>query len=316
MVKYVIKRVLLLIPMMLCIAFFVFLIMDMSPGDPAVIILGEGASEEALEAVREEYGLNDSLLVRFVTYIKNLLTGDFGKSWRTGREISDELWPKFFSTLKLSILGILAASLVGIPLGILSAVKQYSVLDSTCTVSAMFFAAVPPFWLGMLMILLFSLTLSWLPSFGLDSWKHYILPVAAISIPRASMILRFSRSSMLETIRMDYIRTARAKGLPEGTVIVKHALGNALLPIITVLGLNFGRLLGGIVVIEQVFAIPGMGMFALSAIKNKDIPQILGSVIILSIAFCVIILIVDIMYGFADPRTRSMYASVKKKKAL
>ncbi|MGI6623334.1 MAG: ABC transporter permease [Acetivibrionales bacterium] len=311
MLSYVIKRVLLLIPIMLCVSFIVFWIMDMTPGDPAVIILGEGHTEEEYEAVREEYGLNDPFLVRYANYIKDILKGDFGRSWRTGRSVSEETSKRFVDTLKLTILSMILAIFIGIPLGVVSAVKQYSVVDSISSVTAMFLAAVPPFWLGMMLILAFALYLGWFPSYGLDTLKHYVLPVLTISLPKAAALLRFSRSAMLETIRMDYIRTARTKGAPESTVIFKHALRNALLPIITVLGVHFGHLLGGVVVIEQVFAIAGMGTYALTGIHNKDVPQVVGSVIILSAVFCIIMLIVDILYALVDPRTRSIFEKNK-----
>lgn len=300
-----------LIPIMLCVSFIVFWIMDMTPGDPAVIILGEGHAEEEYEAVREEYGLNDPFFVRYVNYIKDILKGDFGRSWRTGRSVSEEIGKRFIDTLKLTILSMILAIVIGIPLGVISAVKQYSVVDSISSVTAMFLAAVPPFWLGMMLILAFALHLGWFPSYGLDTLKHYVLPVLTISLPKAAALLRFSRSAMLETIRMDYIRTARTKGATERTVIFKHALRNALLPIITVLGVHFGHLLGGVVVIEQVFAIAGMGTYALTGIHNKDVPQVVGSVIILSAVFCIIMLIVDILYAFVDPRTRSIFEKSK-----
>ena len=312
MLKYVIKRILLLIPTMLCVAFLVFTILEFTPGDPASIILGEGATEEDLAAVREQYGLNDPFLTRFVNYIMGVVQGDFGTSWRTGRSVTEEVMARFSSTLTLAVVSVALAACIGIPLGILSAVKQYSAIDFVSSVICMFLAAVPVFWLGMVLTLVFSLKLDWLPSIGLKSLKHYILPVLTIALPRAAALMRFSRSSMLETIRMDYIRTARAKGAPERVVIIKHALRNALLPIITVLGVHFGHLLGGVVVIEQVFAITGMGTYALTGINNKDVPQVLGAVIILSAVFCVIMLVVDVMYGLADPRTRALYQSSKK----
>ena len=314
MLKYIVKRVLLLIPTMLCVAFIVFSLMELTPGSPEVILLGEGATEEAYQEVREEYGLDRPFLTRFVDYIVGVFQGDLGTSWRTGRSVASELSVRFANTLKLAIVSMIVAIAIGVPLGIISAVKQYSAVDTISSLLAMFFAAVPPFWLGMILMLVFALNLRWLPPLGLDSAKHFILPVLTISIPRAAALMRFSRSSMLETIRADYIRTARAKGAPERIVVMKHALRNALMPIITVLGVQFGVLLGGIVVIEQVFVIGGVGTFSLTAINNKDVPQVMGSVIILSAAFCLIMLIVDIAYGMIDPRTRAMYQSGKRKK--
>lgn len=222
-----------------------------------------------------------------------------------------EVLLRFPTTFRLAAFGVILAALIGVPIGIVSAVKQYSAVDSISRVLAMLLAAFPPFWLGMLLILLFALKLGWLPSSGISTPQSYILPVITIAIPQAASLLRFSRSTMLETIRQDYIRTARAKGVPERTVIIKHGLRNALLPIVTVLGDAFGRLLGGVVIIESVFAIPGMGQFALTSILTKDVPQVMASVIFLSAVFCLIMLVVDVLYIFIDPRIKSAYTARK-----
>ena len=314
--KYILKRVLLLIPIMLAVIFIVYFLMDLAPGDPASVILGEAATEEAIVELNTKLGYYDPFTVRFFNYIKEILVNhSFGTSWRTGREVMGEVLHRFPTSCKLASYGVLLAALIGIPLGIVSAVKQYSLLDNVTRVTAMLFAAFPPFWLGMLLVLLFALKLHLLPASGIDTASAYILPVITIAMPQAASLLRFTRSAMLETIRQDYIRTARAKGVPEGKVIIRHALRNALLPVITLLGDIFGRLLGGVVIIEAVFGISGMGQFALNSILMHDIPQVMASVIFLSAIFCVIMLLVDVLYAFIDPRIKSMYASRSKRKA-
>jgi peptide/nickel transport system permease protein len=206
--------------------------------------------------------------------------------------------------LRLAIGAILLAVLVGTPIGIISAVRQYSWFDMTGTIVAMFMAAVPQFWLGLMAILIFSVKLGWLPSIGLTTIRHYILPVIALSLPTAASILRLTRSAMLEIIRQDYIRTARAKGAPERTIIIKHAFRNALLPLVTVIGINFGFLLGGAVLIESVFGIPGVGSLTINSIRMKDIPQTTASVLFLAFTYIVMMLIVDVLYAYIDPRIR------------
>ncbi len=312
MIKYVIKRILLMIPILFMVIFIVYFLLDLAPGNPGMIILGESASMEDIEALNEELGYNDPFIVRFFNYIKDLVIDhDFGTSWRTGRDVMSEVLLRFPTTFRLAAFGVILAALIGVPIGIVSAVKQYSAVDSISRVLAMLLAAFPPFWLGMLLILLFALKLGWLPSSGISTPQSYIIPVITIAIPQAASLLRFSRSTMLETIRQDYIRTARAKGVPERTVIIKHGLRNALLPIVTVLGDAFGRLLGGVVIIESVFAIPGMGQFALTSILTKDVPQVMASVIFLSAVFCLIMLVVDVLYIFIDPRIKSAYTARK-----
>jgi peptide/nickel transport system permease protein len=311
MLRFIIKRILLVIPILIAVTFIVFFIMDLTPGDPATIILGDMATQEDIEQLNEEFGFNDPFLTRYFNYMSGVIRGDFGISWRTDRPVMGEVLARFPTTLTLASLGVLLAALIGIPIGIISAVKQYSIFDTGSVVSAMFLAAFPPFWLGLILILAFSLGLGWLPPSGLSTWKHYILPLFTIAIPQAAFILRFSRSTMLETIRQDYIRTARAKGAPERIVIFRHALKNALIPIITVLGVSFGHLLGGVVIIEAVFGISGMGQFALNAIRMKDLPQVMASVIFLSTVFCFIMLLVDIAYAFVDPRVKATFQSGK-----
>lgn len=305
--KYVGRRLILLIPILLGVTFIVFSIMALTPGDPARLILGQNAPQDAVDQLNHELGFDRPFLVRYVNYIKNAVQGDFGKSYRTDRPVFEEIFSRFPTTLKLAISGVMVAIMIGIPLGILSAVKQYSAMDLISTVSAMFMAAIPGFWLALMLILLFSLKLGLLPSNGIGSIKHYIMPTITLSLVSAAGLLRLTRTTMLETIRQDYIRTARSKGAEERIVIWKHALKNALLPVITVVGMNFGALLGGTILIEHVFAMPGLGTLVITAIRMKDVPQVMAAVLFLATLFCVIMLAVDILYAYIDPRIKARY---------
>lgn len=308
MYKYVLKRLALLIPIILGVTFIVFSIMSLTPGDPGRLILGTSAPQEAIDQLNHELGFDEPFLIRYLDYVKNAVQGNFGNSYRTNKPVFDEIFSRFPTTLKLAILGVLTSIIIGIPIGILSAVKQYSKLDIISTTAAMLMASVPGFWLGLMLIILFSLKLGWLPSNGIGSIANYILPTITLALPSAANIIRLTRSTMLETIRQDYIRTARSKGATEKTVIWKHALRNALLPVITVIGMDFGALLGGTILIESIFSIPGLGMLMLTAIRMKDIPQVMAAVLFLASLFCIIMLLVDLVYAYIDPRLRSQYA--------
>lgn len=242
-----------------------------------------------------------------------LLHGDFGHSYRSGQPVFDEIFARFPVTLTLAGLSILVVVIVGITLGIISAVKQYSILDYLLTVLSMLSASIPAFWLGLMMMLYFSLYLGILPSYGVeDGWRSFVMPVIALSLPATAELTRMTRSAMLETIRQDYIRTARAKGLMERAVIWRHALKNALMPIITVIGSNFGSLLGGSVVIETVFSLPGLGSLIVTSIRTKDVPQVMAGTLFIALIFCIVLLIVDVAYAFIDPRVRTRYIKEKK----
>jgi len=308
MYKYVLKRLILLIPIILGVTFIVFSIMALTPGDPGRLILGTSAPQEAIDKLNHELGFDQPFLLRYVDYVKNAVQGNFGDSYRTNKPVFDEIFARFPTTLILALFGVLTSVIIGIPIGILSAVKQYSKLDIISTMAAMLMAAVPGFWLGLMMIIVFSLKLGLLPSNGIGTVAHYILPTITLAVPSAANIIRLTRSTMLETIRQDYIRTARSKGATEKTVIWKHALRNALLPVITVIGMDFGALLGGTILIESIFSIPGLGMLMLTAIRMKDIPQVMAAVLFLASLFCIIMLLVDIIYAYIDPRLRSQYA--------
>lgn len=308
MYKYIAKRLLMLIPVIIGVSFLVFFIMAMAPGDTAKAILGEDAPVESLEALREELGLNDPVPVRYVNYMKGMLRGDLGKSYKSGRPVFNEIMERFPATLELSFWGMVFAIALSIPIGIISATRQYSFIDSISMVFALLGVATPNFWLGLMLIIVFSLHLGWLPSGGNTSgFASLILPVITLGTGCMANITRTTRSSMLEVIRQDYIRTAKAKGVSKNKVINKHALKNALIPVVTVIGLQFGSLLGGAVLTESVFSWPGVGTYLVNSIKAKDTNAVLGCVIIFSICFSIVNLIVDILYAYIDPRIKSKY---------
>lgn len=307
MKKYILKRVLLVFPMLFAIIFIVFGIMDLTPGDPAQLILGQQATPQAVEKLHQEMGFDRPFIVRYGNYVADAIHGDLGNSYRTGRPVFDEVVSRFPTTIKLAVSAIFLAVLIGVPLGILAAVKQYSIFDIMGTASAMLMASIPGFWLGLMFILLFALKLGWLPSNGTDTWVSYILPAVTLAIPVAAELLRLTRTTMLETIRGDYVRTARAKGQSERKVIFGHALKNALLPVITIAGVEFGGLLGGVVTIETVFSINGVGMLIIDSIRMKDIPQVTGCAIVLAFFFMLVMLMVDILYAYIDPRIKARY---------
>ena len=305
--KYILKRLVALIPVIIGVTLIVYFIMSLAPGDPATTILGDQATPEAIAKLREEMGLNDPIIVQYARYMFNLCRGDMGTSYKTKKPVSIEVFSRFPATAKLSVISILISTVIPIPLGMLAAVKQNSFFDGFSMILALLGISMPIFWFGVLEQLLFSLKLGWLPSAGNDYWYSIILPAVALGLHNIASTARITRSSMLETIRQDYIRTARAKGVPYSTVIKKHALRNALLPTVTVLGIQIGELLGGSTLTETVFAWPGMGRFMIASISGRDIPSVLGCIIIFTVCFSVCNLIVDLLYGFIDPRIKAQY---------
>lgn len=304
MLKYISKRIIYLIPVLIGIVFLVFTIMYFSPGDPAKLILGDRAPEEQVAALRHELGLDLPYYQQLFNYIKNVIHGDFGNSYQLRMPVWDIIKLRFPLTLQLTTFTMLIAVLIGVPVGILSAVKQYSVIDAFSVIFALLMASIPAFWLGMLLMLLFSLNLGWLPSSGYEGVKWLILPSITLGFINCATIMRMTRSSMLEVVRQDFIRTARAKGATEKRVVFRHALKNAIIPVITVVGTAFGSSLGGAVVTETVFGLPGMGTQIITAIRQKDNPVVLASVIVIALAFSLVNLIVDILYTYVDPRIR------------
>ena len=308
MLRYIVRRVLFLIPVLLGVAFCVFTLLYLTPGDPARMVLGGLATEDAVQEFRNREGLNDPFLVQFGNYVWKAVTkGDIGRSYITKRSVAQEVLAAFPATLKLSALAMLIAILVGLPCGILSAIKQYSLFDTVTMIFAMIGLSMPVFWLGLLLILLFSVHLRWLPSSGFGTFKATILPAVSLSAQAISKVTRMTRSSMLEVIRADYIRTARAKGQKEFVVIWVHALHNALIPVVTLCGLQFGHLLAGAILTESIFAIPGVGRLMVSSIMQRDYPMVQGGVLFIAIAFSIVNLLVDLVYAYIDPRIKAQY---------
>lgn len=302
---------------MLGISFVIFTMMYFTPGDPARMLLGERAEESVVEELREEMGLNEPFLVRYGTYIKGIVTeGDFGISYSTKRPVLEEILDRFPTTLLLATLSITLALLIGIVAGVIAATKQYSIFDNLATGLSLLGVSMPTFWQGLMLIIVFAVWLRWLPASGFSGPRYWILPVLAIGPSTASTIMRMTRSSMLEVLRQDYIRTARAKGQTERVVIVKHALKNALIPIITVAGLSFGGLLGGAVMAETIFSIPGLGKMMVDAINARNYPVVQGGVLFVAIVVSLVNLAVDLLYAFIDPRIKSQYKTQSRKKEI
>ena len=310
--RYILKRLLLMIPVILGISLLVFAMMEFSPGDPAQIILGIKAKPEALESLRAEMGLDQPFWTRYLSFIANALHGDFGTSWRTNLPVLQEIMERLPNTIRLALGAMFLMVLLGIPVGILSAVKQYSLLDNLTLTGALIFSSMPAFWLGTLLILLFALKLSWLPTMGDGSFASYILLWCTLAASSLATLVRMTRSSMLEVIRADYIKMARAKGANERQVIFRHALRNALLPIVTIVGMNFASLLGGTVIIETVFTLNGLGSLAITSVRQLDVPMVMAEVLFIAITTSVVNLIVDVLYVYIDPRLKSQYVKTRK----
>lgn len=313
MVRYTIRRLLQMVPVLLGVSLLIFTMLFFTPGDPARTMLGTHASDEQVYALREELGLNDPFLVQYVKYVTNMLKGDFGVSYISRLPVSEEILSRFPTTVIFAVLSIVTACIIGIPLGILSATKQYTAADNIVTSAAMVGVSVPTFWLGLMMMLLFALKLGWLPASGFYGPRYWILPTLTIGLASSAYVIRMTRSSMLEVIRKDYICTARAKGQEESKVIWVHAFKNALIPILTTIGLQFGMALGGQIVTEQVFAIPGLGKLMVDAISQRNYPIVRGGVMLICLSYCIVNLLVDLLYAAFDPRIRTMYAQTGKR---
>lgn len=307
MLKYIGRRVLVMIPTMLFIVFVIFTILNFIPNSPGRIILGMNVAEEEVVALNESLGYYDPLPVKYVNYLRNALQGDFGESYKYGKPVFELLMPKFPTTAKLAFLSMLVSAVIGIPVGIISAVKKHSLADRASTVLALLLGSIPSFFLGVMMILLFSLKLHWLPSNGLGTWKNYVMPVLTLALPSAAFLSRMTRTTMLDAMEQDYIRTARAKGCRPLRIVFCHGLRNALMPVVTQLGMNFAGLLGGAMITEQVFGLPGFSQTILQAMQTKDVPVIMGSTLFLSLMFMVIMLVVDLIYAMLDPRVGAQY---------
>lgn len=311
--RFIAKRLLWLIPVILGVTFFVFTIMYITPGDPVRLMLGANATEEAIQETRDELGLNDPFLVQFGRYCKNVfLKFDFSNSYQTKQSVTDQILFRFPYTLRVALLSVLLATIIGIPIGVLAATHQYSWLDNSSMFLSLFCVSMPSFWFALILVMIFCQKLGVLPAAGVDTWKGYILPCVSCALGGAAGIARQTRSSMLEVIRQDYITTARAKGQTESKVIYSHALKNALIPIIQTVGNMIGASLGGALIAETIFSIPGMGVYMMNGISQRDYPVVQGGVIFIAICFCLVMLLVDLVFAFVDPRIKSQYAGKKK----
>lgn len=313
MTKYIIRRLLQTIPVLLGVSILVFSLMFLIPGDPAQVMAGEGASEQTVENLREKLGLNDPAYVQYGRFLGNALQGDLGNSVRSGRPVMDEIQARFWITVEVAVYSTILAVFLGLIAGIISAVRHYTLTDVSIMIVALFGLSMPNFWLGLLLIQWFALGnlpfgmdlpefLKMRPSGWGESWRQMVLPVITLGTGGAAIIARMTRSSMLEVIGQDYIRTARAKGVSERIVIYRHALKNALIPVVTVIGLEFGGFLGGAVLTETIFAINGMGRLTIDAIRQRDFPIVQGTVLVISLLFVLVNLLVDISYKFLNKR--------------
>jgi len=299
---YIIRRLLLAIPVLIGVSILVFAIIRFIPGDPARAIAGVHASPQYIEQVRRDLLLDEGLHVQYYVYLTNLLQGDLGRSTFTGRPVTVELFERFPNTLLLASTAMVIAIIAGMSAGIVSATRRYSLFDNASMLAALFGVAAPVFWLGIMFQLLFSVHLGWFPSGGIGTWKHLVLPALTLGLATTALIARITRSSMLDVLGQDYITTARSKGLVERVVVYKHALKNALIPVVTVMGLQFGTLLGGAVLTETVFSWPGVGRLMVDSILARDYPVVQGAVLFLAVFFVMINLVVDVIYAFLDPR--------------
>jgi len=309
---YIFKRNIMLLPVLLGVTLFVFSIISLTPGDVADMILGQNATPETVATLRADMGLDDPLIVQYGRYIGKLLRGDMGVSYATGKPVIGEIMSRFPNTLKLAFFSIMVSIIISIPVGIISAIRQYSIFDNLGMVFALIGISMPSFWLGLILIIMFSLNLGMFPSGGADQWNSIILPAITLGVASTASITRTTRSSMLEVIRQAYIRTAKAKGVGPKTVIMKHALRNALIPTLTIIGLEFGELLGGAILTETVFSWPGIGRLMVESIQRKDTPMVLGCIIVFSVAFSMVNLGIDILYALIDPRIKANYSKERK----
>lgn len=308
MLKYVIKRILQLIPTLFLVSILVFSMVRIIPGDPITLLYGlsesGGASEEYLDSMREKYGLNDSIVEQYFRWIGNFLKGDMGTSLYTHKTILKELTNRYQYTIVLAVWGTLLGSFVGVIFGIIAATYHNKTGDNIVMVVSMVPVSTPSFFLAMLLMLYFCLHLGVLPSLGMRTWRHAILPVATLGLGAVGMIARTTRSSMLDVINQDYIRTARAYGVSKTKIIMKFAFKNALIPVLTAIGLRFGSLLAGAALVETIFTIPGVGSFLVDSVNKRDYPAIQSTVLVLAASFVFVNTMVDVLYGFVDPRVK------------
>ena len=302
MLQYVIKRLFSTIPVLLGISLLLFFMLRMLPGDPAQVLAGQMATPEEIENIRNQLGLNEPIHIQYGKFLTRLVQFDLGRSARTQNPVTGEVWARLPNTVLLAVVAITLACVFGIPAGIISAVRPYTWMDYLVTSAALFGISMPVFWLGLMLVVIFSVMLHWLPAGGTGSWQHVVLPSVTLASFVVAFIARMTRSTMIEVLSQDYTTTARSKGLKEEVVIIKHALKNALIPIITVVGLQFGLLLGGAVLTETVFAWPGIGRLIVDSILARDYPMIQGTILIFGLLYIMVNLVVDLIYAYVDPR--------------
>ena len=304
MFGYTIKRILQVIPVLLIISFICFMMIRLVPGDPVANMLGVNASKEAIAAQRAELGLDKPLLTQYGDFLVKALQGDLGKSITTRRPVIDEIAQRYPATLKLALGATVFAAVVGITFGVLSAVKQNKLTDNVIMVFSLLSVSTPSFFLALVMMLLFSIHLGWLPSMGLRTPLHYVLPIITLGMQSVGLIARTTRSSMLEVLRQDYIRTSRSRGISQAVIVMRHAFKNALIPVVTVVGLRFGGLLAGSMLVEAVFSVPGIGRFMVDGVLKRDYPVVQGTVLVLATTYVLVNLAVDLIYALIDPRIK------------
>lgn len=310
MLKMILKRIFQLIPVLLITMSMTFVITRVLPGNPAVSILGPQATAEDIAKMEEEMGLHDPMPVQYINYMKRILTGDLGTSYRYNRPVADLIFEKLPNTLQIALASLIIALLIGVPVGIISAVKQYSLFDYISMIAALIGVSMPSFWLGLMLVLIFSVNLGWFPTMGMgvisngigDVLSHLFLPSLCLSFGSMANFARISRSSMLEVIDQDYMKAVRAKGIRENVVIIKHGLKNALPPIVTVLGMRIAALMTGAIMIETIFSWPGIGRLIVDAINNNDFEMIQGTVLFMAILYVTVNLVVDIIYLYINPK--------------
>ena len=302
--RYFVRRILETIPLMLIISIFVFMFIHLLPGDPAKTLAGVEATVEEVEAIREEWGLNDPLIVQYGNYMKDLLRGDMGRSLKSSTPVTELILSRFQYTIQLVLAGVLWAPALGIFIGVMCAIKRGKAFDLGGMLFAIAGLSAPGFWVGLMLIQVFAVNLGWLPSGSLDSWRSLVLPSVVMGLGIMAVLARYSRSSMLETLREDYVRTARAKGQKESVVMFRHAFKNSLIQVVTILGLQIGGLLSGSVITETIFSIPGMGRLLVDSIAYRDYPAIQGLLMIFSLQYVLINLLVDLLYGVINPKIR------------
>lgn len=307
MYRYIIKRLLMMLLVLAGVSFMIYFIMDLAPGDLATSVLGEDAPEEALEAFREENGLNKPVIVRYAKYMWNLFHGDLGFSYRFNMDVMTLYLQRLPNTLRLAFTAIVFSTIISIPLGVYSALRRGTLADNVVTVISMFGLASPNFWVGLMLIILFSLRLGWFNSGGMESLKDIVLPAVTVGVDHMASYVRTTRSSMIDVLSQDYLQLARAKGAKERTVIWNHALRNALIPIVTVTGMLFSSALGGAVITETVFSWPGVGRLVIESIRAQEVEVVTGVIILTSMLTSIVLLAVDILYAYIDPRIKAQY---------